>query len=121
MYTFGAETRKPNLAEQLAKLAGSLSDIGVGAFAETEKARINKQRINAGLEMCTGEYGQPADCPPIFQPKGAAMPASATQDLPRRRPAKKSYTLYIVIGVILVIGVVAFMMSQKPGEMPPPM
>lgn len=91
---------------------GPLAQIGATIAVETQKAQINKSRIRAGKQPCTGQVGQPLDCPSLFAPrptKKAAGAATTDDD----EDTKSNTTLYVVVGLLAVGGIAFFMMKNK--------
>lgn len=94
---------------------GPLAQIGATIGVETQKAQINKSRIKAGKQPCTGRHGQPFDCPSLFTPKAApaATGTASTAASPAAAETKSNTTLYVVVGLLAVGGIAFFMMKNK--------
>lgn len=107
---------EPTLAQGLTALLTPLATVGASAYTTQTKAQINSARIKAGKEPCTGQYGQPADCPAMFAPGAPAeTPGTEQQGGGGNYPPQSSGISPMVIVILLAgAGLVVFLlMSSK--------
>lgn len=97
------QTSNP-IAQGLVALTTPLAQAGMQIGVSAQKADLNKARIAAGKQPCTGQIGQPLDCPSIFAPQipGAAGP------LPQQQ-AKGKTNVMLWVFLLGAAGFAAFM------------
>jgi len=101
-------------ASAVAELLGPLAQIGASIGVATQKASVNKARIKAGKQPCTGQHGQPLDCPSMFAPPPVTTTTTTSSDTTTTVVEEKSSkTMYIVLGLLAAGGLAFFFLMSK--------
>jgi len=106
MRNFGQGPISTGIAAILAPIAQAGATIGI----EAQRAEINKARLKMGKEICTGQPGQPYDCPALFAPQMPAMPAD--ESMPQESlsiQSSQGISPVVILGAVAALGLAAFL------------
>jgi len=111
-YGVYGQAEKPTLTQGLVSLFTPLATTTAAVIGEQQKTEINKARIAAGKEPCTGRPDQPYDCPSIFNP--VAPPQQVTSGTPlMTSQGGKMSPVWFILGGLAVVGVILLLTKKK--------
>jgi len=96
------------ITDGLVAMMTPLAQAGMQVGISAQKAQVNKARVRAGKAPCSGQVGQPYDCPPMFSPGAQAQPGQTPQAADEEKPNMMMWA--ILLGAV---GVGAFLFLRS--------